>query len=216
MRISLGLLESDSQIRSMILQALTEDVNNTLTRSTNEIRDGIKQLLVSSLKQEPEYQSLINGKLKAELGLSDTNIVDNIIEKLSDTITVQIDSVRSSNMGLSGGLTINGIFASDIGGLIGDADAMINDTERGYSLPWLEWLTLRGTESLVKDYRVNFSPGNPYSRSGMAVMVSEAGSEWKVPSEFAGVVDNNWITRAIERMDKQIQQIIIQAIEKNI
>lgn len=216
MRLSLGLSESDSQIRAMILHALIEDINDTLTKSTNEIREGIKQLLVASLKQEPEYQALISGKLKAEFGIYETNAVDSIIEKLSDTITIQINPVRSSNMGLSGGLTINGIFANDIGGLIGDPDGMVNDSKRGYSLPWLEWLILRGTESLVKDYSVDFSSGNPYSRSGMAVMVSEQGAEWKVPSEFAGVIDNNWITRAIERMDKQIQSVIIQAIEKNI
>lgn len=216
MRLSLSLLESDSQIRTMILQALTEDINDTLIKSIDEIRDNIKELFISSLKQEPEYQSLIAGKLKAELGISDTNTVNNIVEKLADTITLQINPIRSSNIGLSGGLTINGIFANDIGGLIGDTDAMVNDNERGYSLPWLEWLILRGTESLVMDYKVNFSPGNPYSRSGMAVMVSEAGSEWKVPSEFAGVIDNNWITRGIERMDKQIQSIIIRTIEKHI
>lgn len=216
MRLSINLVETDSQIRSLILQALAEDVNDTLIRSVDEITDKIKELLISALKQEPEYASLISGKLKAELGLPNPNAVDSIIDKLSDTISIRITPVRSSNTGLTGGLSITGIFASDIGGLIGDPDGIIDDTDRGYSLPWLEWLTLRGTESLVKDFKVSLSPGNPFSRSGMAVMVSDEGSEWSVPAEFAGVIDNNWITRAIERMDKQIQPIIIQTIEKNI
>lgn len=216
MRISLNLVESDSQIRSYILQALAEDATMAISKSIPEIRDNLRILLESALKQEPEYQSLMSGALRAEFGIADTSTVDSIIKKLASTIDIQTTTIRPSNLGLSGGISITAISASDIGGLIGDPDGMVADTERGYSLPWLEWLTLRGTSGIVKDYRVSMSPGNPFSRTGMAVMVSDEGSEWKVPPEFAGVVDNNWTTRAIERIDKQIQKIIVEAIEKNI
>lgn len=215
MRLSLALVESDSQFRKLILDALAQDVSSTISRSIPEITSGLKELLSKALKDEPEYASLTNGKLRAELGIADVAVVDSIVEKLCDTIDVVSRPITVNNTGLSGGLTITAISGDNIGGLIGDSDAFVNDTQRGYSLPWLEWLTLKGTSPIIKDYEVKFS-SSPYSRTGMALMVSNDGSAWSVPPEFAGVAENNWTTRAIERIDKDITQTIIDAIEKNI
>jgi hypothetical protein len=46
-------------------------------------------------------------------------------------------------------------------------------------------------------------------------MVSSNNS-WRVPPQFAGSQASNWTTRAIERVDKQIESIIQKAIEDNI
>lgn len=215
MRVSVTLSENDSQLRKLILGALAEDVNSAIAKAIPEIRSNIKTLIISALKAEPEYASLINGKLRAEFGIADISTVDSIIEKLSDTIDIQYRKALITNVGLSGGLTITAISSDNIGGLISDMDAFVNDTERGYSLPWLEWLTLKGTSPLIKNYSVDFS-SSPYSRSGMALMVASDGADWSVPAEFAGVTEDNWTTRAISRSDKEILQIIINAIEKNI
>lgn len=216
MKLSLKLLESDSEVRKSIFNALVQDISITMSRAANEINNSLQGLLADALRQEPEYQSLMSGSLRAELGIANTSSVDSIVDKLSQTVNIQNVPVKYSNMGLSGGFIITAISSNDIGGLIGDNDAMVEDSIRGYNLPWLEWLTLKGTSGIIKDYQVSFSPGNPNSRTGMAVMISDQGSEWRVPAEFAGVIDNNWTTRAIERIDQKLQSIIIRAIERHI
>lgn len=215
MKLSLTLLETDSAIRQMILRSLAEDVSRTISRAIPEIRIGLRTLLESALKAEPEYSSLISGKLRAELGIVDTNIVDNIIDKMCNTLIVTSKPINISNIGLSGGLSVTAISSSDIGGLISDSDAFVNDPQRGYSLPWLEWLTLKGTSPIIKEYKVDMT-SSPYSRTGMALMVSDSGSSWSVPPEFAGVEENNWTTRAVERIESQIVETIKQSIEKHI
>ena len=42
------------------------------------------------------------------------------------------------------------------------------------------------------------------------------GSSWRVPAEFSGSQQNNWTTRAIDSVDKEIYQIITSNIEKNL
>ena len=215
MKLSVKLLESESQIRKLILGALSQDINMAMSRSINGIRSELKTLLLGALRDEPEYASLTNGKLKAELGIGDSTIVDSIVEKISNTIDINYQPATITNMGLSGGITITAISSENIGGLISDQDAFVNDTQRGYSLPWLEWLTLKGTSPIIKNYSVDFS-SSPNSRSGMAIMVSDSGSSWSVPAEFAGVAENNWTTRAIDRIEKEIPKVIIKNIEANI
>jgi hypothetical protein len=39
---------------------------------------------------------------------------------------------------------------------------------------------------------------------------------WRVPAEYAGTVNNNWITRAIENKDENIYYIVEQTIKDNI
>ena len=57
MRLSVNLAETDSQIRLAILNALSQDVTNTINRSVIEIRDSIQSLFKTSLKLEPAYAS---------------------------------------------------------------------------------------------------------------------------------------------------------------
>jgi hypothetical protein len=85
---------------------------------------------------------------------------------------------------------------------------------KGYSLPWLKWLLFEGSKPLIKNYSVKFG-SNKRSRTGQAIMIS-SNKNWKVPSEFAGTVTNNWITRAIDRASDKILQDIQNIIESNL
>jgi hypothetical protein len=82
-------------------------------------------------------------------------------------------------------------------------------------LPWLEWLLLYGGKIIVRDYRVKMGSNNR-SRTGMAVMVESSGSNWRVPTEFAGTSNNNWVTRAINKIDNKILDILETELEKSL
>jgi hypothetical protein len=212
MKYSISLLESDKDIRGAILNALASDLSKTISKSISSISTKIKLLVKNALQNEPEYQSLKNGQLRREFGIENTNNVDVVIAKLIDTLVIDTKAITINSQGLSGGLRIT-MMPSDFSGVVGSEESVVVDNIRGYSLPWLEWLLLKGSQIIVKDYEVKVG-SNPYSRSGDAIMVSSS-KNWRVPPEFAGTVTDNWTTRALSTIDDEISKIIQQTIESN-
>lgn len=214
MIINLQILESDSQIRQMILQSIKEHVEKALNRSIDPIAKEVKSLVVAALKTEPEYQSLISGTLRVEFGIPDTSVVDNIIEMLVETLTITKKPIQINNFGLSGGFVMTMIKSDDIDGIIYTNEAIVTDVKNNHKLPWLEWLLLHANNPIVRNYEVKFGP-NANSRTGMGIMV-ESDKNWRVPPEYAGSEKNNWTTRAISRIDNQLSRVIENNILKNI
>jgi hypothetical protein len=214
MNLSLSILETNSAISKMILDALRIELDRTMQKSAKELPLKIKPLLSDALKQEPEYSSLKSGKLRFEFGIPDAGAVDDVVEKIANTITINASPLKISGSSLSGGFTLTAIKTDDINGIINDPSAIVEDTTRGHSLPWLEWLLFRGNQTIVKGYDVKLGP-NDNSRTGNAIMVS-ANNNWRVPAEFAGTSSNNWTTRAVERLESNIYKIIQSTVESNI
>ena len=205
MRISANIVETNSEINTMILEIMADHINDTLNIAMPKITTEIKELVALSLREETEYQSLLSGRLKAEFGLSDTNMVDNIIDKLVSTIDVSRSTVSYNKIGLVGGFTITMMKSDDMNGLIfTDIASVISNN--GQHLPWLQWLLLEGNNAIVKNFDVKMGSYSQ-SRSGMAIMVSSR-DNWRVPPEFVGTISNNWTTRAIDRIEDKIDILI--------
>jgi hypothetical protein len=60
-------------------------------------------------------------------------------------------------------------------------------------LHWLEWLLKRGDSIIVTNYTYN--PSSGLGRSGLGNMIP--GGAFRVPPQFSGTEDNNFITRAL-------------------
>lgn len=213
MKYRVSLLESDKEIRNQILSALVSDLSKTINKSIPSINVKAKDLVRKALQNEPEYQSLKSGQLRKEFGIENVNNVDVVINKLVDTLTIETKTVTTNSQGLTGGLKLT-MIPSNFDGIVNSEEAVVTDEMRGYSLPWLEWLLLKGSQIIVRNYEVKFG-SNPYSRSGDAIMVSSS-KNWRVPPEFVGTVTDNWITRALSTIDKEITKIIQETIESNI
>ena len=205
MRISANIVETNDEINTMILEIMADHINDTLNIAMPKITTEIKELVALSLREEPEYQSLLSGRLRAEFGLSDTNMVDNIIDKLVSTIEVSRSTVSYNRIGLVGGFTITMMKSDDMNGVIfTDIASVISNN--GQHLPWLQWLLLEGNNAIVKNFDVKMGSYSQ-SRSGMAIMVSSR-DNWRVPPEFVGTISNNWTTRAIDRIEDKIDILI--------
>jgi hypothetical protein len=213
MNFSLKILESDSQIRSLILNEIKNTLERAINKAIPKIITDIKKLIVSSLKSEPEYTSLTSGQLKAELGIPDTAQVDAVINLMVETLSVNKSIIKTNQAGLSGGFILTMLESSTLGGVVSSVPAYVKDA-KGYSLPWLEWLCLRNNEIIVKDFSVKYG-SDPNSRSGMAIMIPSSDS-WRVPPVFVGSKDKNWTTRAIDRSEAQIYSIIQTNIKDHI
>ena len=214
MNLSLSVLETNSAINKMILDSLRVELDRTMQKSAQQLPAKIRPLLSDALKQEPEYSSLKSGNLRFEFGRPDSSAIDDVVEKIASTITINASPIKISGAGLSGGFTLTAIKTDDINGIINDSSAIMEDTARGYSLPWLEWLLFRGNQTIIKGYGVKLGPNNN-SRTGNAIMVRSDGS-WRVPAEFAGTASSNWTTRAVDRLESTIYKIIQSTVESNI
>lgn len=209
MKLSLDLTDSTDVIVQQILENLKKEINNTFNKAIPKITDSIKDIIKQALISEPEYSSLKAGTLRAEFGIEFPENIDRVIDALVSTLEVQKSEIRILRNGLSGGFSLTMIKKDDISGVIYTDIASVIDN-KGYVLPWLEWLLLKGNEVLVKNYSVNYTSSSR-SRSGMALMV-KSDRNWRVPPNFTGSENNNWITRAVKKSESQI----ISAIKNNI
>ena len=206
MNISIKLLESDSQIRQSILSSLKPEVDILVSKSVPKISSVIKDLFKEALVNEPEYVSLKSGRLKYEFGLPQEVDVDDVVSIISNSVNVNLVQSKISSGSINIGIKIE-FFERTGEPAINSPNAFVTDTEGGYSLPWLEWLLLKGTAPIVNNYSVVLGP-NKFSRTGMALMV-QSNKNWKVPSEFAGSSSNNWASRALDKIEDKIQTQII-------
>jgi hypothetical protein len=214
MKFSLNLVENNSEIRQKILNAMQDIINNAIDNTIKILQKNIKNLIIDALKSEPEYSSLINGELKREFGISDTSNVDTAIDTIASSVKISKNTIKINNAGLSGGIEISIINNQDYGGALSDYSGKVIDNDRGYSLPWLEWLLLKGNQIIVKNYEVKLG-SNPRSRSGDAIMIASS-SSWRVPPQFAGTIKDNWTTRALSTIETKISNLIKTTFESNI
>lgn len=214
MEFTLKLLDSDKYIKDSILREISIHINETIKKSINNIKNNIIQIINESLKQEPEYSSLKNGRLLYEFGIPNISFIDKVVDAASNTVDIVYNPVVFYSRGIKGGLKIKAMGLKDIDGLIATDIASVNDS-KGYNLPWLQWLLIEGGNPIVKNFEVKLGP-NINSRTGNAIMIKSL-TNWSVPSQFIGTRSNNWFTRAIERIDDNtLQKTIQQEIEKNI
>lgn len=214
MKFSLDIVESSDQIVKLILDQLKYEINKTIKNALPNIQKDVKFAIRNALVSEPEYGSLKTGTLRAEFGISDPSAVDSVVDLMVNTLEIKLDPIKVSGNKLVGGFLLTMIKSDDISGVIYNDNANVIDSTRGYSLPWLEWLLLKGNETIVQNYSVKYS-NSPLSRSGLSFMV-ESKNNWRVPSNFAGDQNNNWTTRAISKIDKEIVNIISKNINDSI
>jgi hypothetical protein len=211
MKYNITLLDSETSIRNSILQALQSVLSKAIGVAIPKIEKDIKNAVAEALRQEPEYSSLLGGTLLAEFGLHDSSSVEKVVQALVQTLKVKTEPVSLGRYGLKGGFSLTMMKSDDMDGVIFLDSASVMDNERGYILPWLDWLLYRNNEPIVKNYSVSYV-NSPYSRSGLAIMIPDD-TNWRVPPEFAGSIKNNWTTRAISRLDPLIYKIIQSNIE---
>lgn len=205
MKINFKLLESDKSISDKILRALLSDIKIFTNNSFNKIKKQLPQIIITSIKSAPEYFELINGNLRLELGIPDPNTkIAGLIDIWSKNILYNYNKPEIKNNKIKTSFSIEMIKA-DFSDVLGSDYAVVIDSLRGYTLPWLEWLLLDGSKSIVKNYEVIFGT-NPYSRTGLAIM-SPSSKSWGISSTYSGTRSDNWITRSIDASEDQISNL---------
>lgn len=203
--IKLQVDATTKQIGNDIVKHLVGEVREYFDDSISKIKDAIVQIITDAITNSPEYISLVNGQLKAEFGLPDSeNRVNALLDFWQNTY-IEFSNVVATGGKLKGKFTLN-MIKSDFSDAINLPEAIFT-TEKGTDLNWLQWLLLFGDTTIIKDYEVELG-ANPRSRTGLAVMKKTLRGKWRVPSEFSGTINNNWITRSIDSVSAEIENLI--------
>jgi len=213
MKISFKIAESNSQLERAILNALLPDTIEYMNKASVFIKNNLYPLLKSAILSQPEYESLVNGQLRLELGIPDASSrVQDLIDIWISNAVVEYKKPSIVNNKIKSSLSIK-MIKVDFSDVVNLRLAHIDRATIGATIPWLEWLLLEGTATLVDNYEVFIGPNNR-SRTGSAIMKASEGDSWSIPSEFAGTIGDNWITRAIDSMKDNVQELLKKALSQ--
>lgn len=213
-RVKVG---NTKRFEAQVIQKIQQEINTTISKNLKHVKSELQLAVRGALLLSPEVQSLLSGgKLQAEFGLEDgrdaiTQIIDfwvsNIVVKSSRVTTGRLSFNQGRKRVFRSNLSISMIKA-DYHDVISLPAANIF-TDKGVTLPWLEWLLKFGDKYIVRDYEIKYNvSSNTNSRSGIAIMVPAPKRSWRVPPEFAGTQNNNFVTRAIDSIDTKIEDIL--------
>lgn len=211
MKISLKLIETNQIIQKNILDALLPQVSTFMNKASKYIESNIHSIIKQAIVEQPEYDSLVSGQLRLELGIPDASFrIEDLINAWINNTVIEYKEPKIFNNRIKSSFTIK-IIKSDFSDVLNLSAASIQTME--YSLPWLQWLLLDGTAIVVDNYDVFIGP-NTRSRTGFAIMRGTENRGWGVPPEYAGTISDNWITRAIESCKKDVEALLEKAINQ--
>jgi len=170
----------------------------------NNIVNNVKPVVRKALNASRTIESLRQGVLKADFGLTrdpTPAIIDTIVNSV-EVRTTRLSAVGSS---IKGGLMLT-VQPTDYS-LLTTSPAIGGQVIKGGIMPWLDWLLVSGDAIIIANFGVEYGP---YGRSGGGRMVEEK-RPFKVNTNHSGTLDNNFITRAVD----EYKLLIIDAIEKS-
>lgn len=208
-KINLGIsiVEDTATIQRLIMQELAGELNKEFPKLEDKLKKITGDLLRTHIMAQPEYNAIINTSLRYELGIiNPTARLLNIIDTLTRNIETEFTPFTAEGDTFKGGLIINAV-KSDYSDIIHLPDSIVV-TEKGVELEWLRWLLMEGRKVIISGWDVEFGP---FGRTGGAHMIM--GGNWKVPSEYAGRPNDNFIINAIRDLQEPLKEQIEQCIQ---
>lgn len=204
--MSVNLTESARAIAVKINKALVQIFNKRIPKQAKTIEEQIRPLVSAALLSSPEIRSLSSGTLRIDFGLTQDPSTD-IVNAITNSLSVRVQKAVASSSGIKGGVLIT-LQPTDYSNLF-SLPVATQITEKGESLPWLQWLLTFGQQVIIADFGVSYGPTG---RTGGGSMKAGA-VPFKVNTQYAGTADRNFITRAVDQISPQIQNIIIKALQ---
>ena len=196
--IVVKLLESDRDISYKLLKGLASKANERLAYTIRASRLQISEYLRMVILATPEMTELQGGILQAEFGLTAgkaSAAVEDIAKRVSESVTIKSKRVVvDGSSGIKGGITIL-IQPVDFSNVTASPQSIVR-TEKGKQLDWLEWLLFKGDAVIIDSYEFRSKKGK--GRSGMGTMSETKGGIWRVPAQYSGTGDDNFITKALQ------------------
>lgn len=210
MQFTTSLLEKDNEISYRILKSIISDVEPYFKNIAKDLTKPIQDLVRRGITTSIEYQSLVSGRLKYEFGLPDADSrIENLLN-IWNNISMDTTKPKIKGNQITASLNLY-MIKSDYSDVLASASSKFK-TENGDTLNWLEWLLLLGDKTIIKNYEFVLGP-NRNSRTGKAVMKETVSGKWKVPSQYSGSAGRNWITRVLDSISQDIDNVVYKALQ---
>jgi hypothetical protein len=212
MKLSINLIENNSEIQKRILNALSPQIQTYLTKIEKQISSEIPKIVINGIKNQPEYSAIVSGRLQYEFGIQDPqNKLNDILNTIESSLKVTIRQPQTGGSRINGTIKLQ-MVQSNFADLLSLGSASFV-SEKGSQINWLDWLLTQGDSTIIAGY--SFIAGSfPTSRTGGGIMMEFESSFWRVPPEYAGTTRDNWITRGIESVTSQIQKELENIVSK--
>lgn len=179
-------------------------VSDSISYAISKTRKLFNQEIKKSLMEDKTYSQLVDFDdiLFFDIGLPNVGSVrDSIVEFISKAFSLRKLPARKNDFG---GFSIV-ILKDGIQDLFSLPYASYQS--KGGQVDWLEWLLTAGTSEVVSNYKVLYGEFSRSSRTGEAIMVPSKRGGFRFEPEYAGTIDDNWITRSLNRLESRISNI---------
>lgn len=215
MAYSIDLIDSDSKIRKMIIDEMIKYLNSKAKIAIPNIVLELSVLIENELRKTPVYIDTQIGTLNALLGFRkgrERKIMDGIIGIIAQEVKVGfIPFKNNQNINIDGGYQVYMIDSEFKKALSSSLAVTMN---KGEALPWLNWLLKEGDKIIIAGYKAVVMP-TTHGRSKEALMVKGGILPfWSVPSQFSGVENLNWITRAFKGNSSDADSVLNEIKDK--
>ncbi len=199
-----------NDLKKFIVKSIVDKLNSTVFSNVGNSERFIKDTILQSIRRQDEYSSLKSGELRNLLGIANSSDVDAILSEL-ENVEVKIKKPKTGANSVNASIDISMIQEGFQDLLSSPSASYIS--ENGVQVNWLEWILTRGNDSVVVGYRY-LPKTSPYSRTGEGIMVKGSSSIFRIPTRYAGSIDDNWITRGIDEALPAIESHMNTLVEK--
>ena len=213
LQVSLKLITPLKRIENNILNAAIKHLNSRLGRLPSIITKRARNLIKDALIRSPVTSSLISGKLREEFGVVDADAeLQQIFQAISQTVNVTTSRARRRGGRVHMNIRLTAV-PFDLDKIVGTAGSYT--TEKGAMIPWFQWLTAAGDRIIVRNYDIE-GGYSKFSRTGDKIMVKSGRKGWRVPPEYSGSPNNNFVTRAADSILPELGRYINKTAKKMI
>lgn len=185
-----------------MLKEIVKVMNQAWNRKIPIIINFIKQKVKEVIEESPEYSELMpGGSLYGQMGYIDMfNFLPQLTNTIANNIIVDFHQFKVMGNQISGGITVS-VLRDDFADILSLGGASYF-AETGENIPWLSWLLFKGDSKVIMDYRYteNYKAVS-WSRTQEGIMLP--GEGWGVSSIYSGAAKNNWLTRAIKKLETE-------------
>lgn len=179
------------------------DLRGKITRAIPHLESVLPAEIKQRIQSSNVIEALQNDNLRYDLGILPEEaiaIANKIPDIIAKAVQVRITIPQDNKISL-----IVEMVKDSYDDILSIPEASFIQTytnKEPKEIKWLDWLLTKGNTIVVADYCVWYTPGNPNSRSGGAVM-AKPGS-FRIPPAYAGTLNDNFITRALEGIEEFI------------
>lgn len=209
MAVNLSIKLNNKIAENVLTKALQDMLRQKLKDTVKQNRRRVIDIFYKHLTNSSTFNNLHdNWGLQGDLGVQ-TYYVEEAAKSIARMINLETIPPQTKKLG---GIKVT-LVREDLSPILQSAFAQY-ETDKGVTIPWLEWLLTKGSEILVANYTVaaEENPGE-FSRTGALIMFPQKGSSFSINSHDAGTVNDNWITRSANAALPEIQDILMRGMQ---